>query len=159
MVDAPGTLTVGLVPSPGQCERISRDMVDALPGVLAERVDEIEEWRSDHGWDYAIAVTDLPVHKNDRIVVAYALIFLLLLTAALIYIPTSLLESTIQQPATPASFVRIAWITESVATIAGAVGAGLEDTDAVREATFGWRQHHRFEESQKAWGDESGKDD
>jgi hypothetical protein len=96
MVDAPGTLTVGLVPSPSQCERITRDIVDALPDVLAERVDdrvtweikvvadpltgsdietprlldEIEEWRSDHGWDYAIAVTDLPVHKNDRIVVA-----------------------------------------------------------------------------------------
>lgn len=89
------------------------------------------------------------------VVFAYVIVYLLLLSAALVYIPTSMLESTIQQPVTPVSFARIAWITASVATIAGAVGAGLEDTDAVREATFGWRQHHRFQQFERTWGDES----
>jgi hypothetical protein len=371
--DAPGVLTVGLVPSPGQCERVTRDIAGSLPDVLAENVDgdatwelkvvadpltgsnietprlldEVEDWQAEHGWDFAIAITDLPVHEDDRIVVAeassarhrawisipplgvihlrhrvramlvelvdemhwgeagaagktsagrkhrehpkisariarevepthdergvdiryvappltghlrllagmvyanrpwtlfpsfkttiatafatggsglifstlwklgniyeiwrlillmvvamgiligwiiishglwepqrdasshylttlynsatlltittgvvfaYALVFVMLLSAALVYIPNPMLEQTIQQPVTPASFLRIAWITASVATIAGAVGAGLEDTDAVREATFGWRQHHRFEEYEHAWGDES----
>lgn len=370
--DAPGVLTVGLVPSPGQCERVTRKIVDSLPDVLTENVDdeaswqikvvadpltgsnietprlldEIESWRAEHGWDFAVAITDLPVHDDNRIVVAeasverdlawisipplgvihlrhrvramlvelvdemrwgdsgeagedehrqkpkigpriakevepthdergvdiryvaprltghlrllagmvyanrpwtlfpsfkttiatafatggyglifstlwklgniyeiwrlillmivamgiliawiiishglwephrdatsqylttlynsatlltittgvvfaYVLVFLMLLSAALVYIPNALLEQTIQQPITPASFIRIAWITASVATIAGAVGAGLENTDAVREATFGWRQHHRFEEYEHAWGDESDDD-
>lgn len=367
--DAPDTLTVGLVPSPGQCERITNDIRDRLPDALADTVDgniawelkvitdpltgsdietprllrEIATWRSDHEWDMAFAITDLPVHLDDRIVVAeasvsrqlawvsvpplgvvrlrertqslivelanelrwkqphaadppladvpttgprviraivppdndrqvdiryvaprivgharllagmvyanrpwsifpsfkttiatafatggyglifttlwelgniygigrlillmivamailigwiiishglwesqqrassrylrtlyntttvltitsgvvfaYALIYILLLVAALVYIPGSMLEQTLQQPVTPASFLRIAWITTSVATIAGAIGAGLEDTRAVREATFGQRQHHRFQEFEDTWGDEDG---
>jgi hypothetical protein len=92
------------------------------------------------------------------VVFAYALVLLLLFLAALVYIPTPMLESTIQQPVTPMTFVRIAWITASVATIAGAVGAGLENTEAVREATFGWRQHHRLEEYEKAWGDQQNRE-
>lgn len=372
--DAPGVLTVGLVPSPGECERLTRDICGSLPNLLAETVDddatweikvvadpltgsnietprlldEVENWRAEHGWDVAIAITDLPVHDHAIVVAeasverglawisvpplgvihlrhrvramlielvdemrwretaapatdepsvgrkqrekpkisahiakevnpthdergvdiryvaprlagqlrllagmvyanrpwalfpsfkttiatafatggyglifstlwklgniyeiwrlillmvvamgiligwiilshglwethrgassqylttlynsatlltittgvafAYVLVFLMLLSAALIYIPNPILEQTIQQPVTPASFLRIAWITSSVATIAGAVGAGLENTDAVREATFGWRQHHRFEEYEHAWGDDS----
>ncbi len=92
---------------------------------------------------------------TTAVVFTYVIVFLLLLAAALVYIPNTLLESTIQQPVMPSSFMRIAWITASVATIAGAVGAGLEDTDAVREATFGWRQHHRFQEFEDSWGDQS----
>lgn len=372
----PGTVTVGLVPSPGQCERIANDIAGSLPDLLSDNVDgeidwevkivadpltgsdvetprlldEIEDWQDRHQWDVAIAVTDLPVHDDDRIVVAeagverqlawisisplgiihlrdrtralivelvdelrwgtsrgrdisperrahldeqkispgiarevrdpegdrgidvryvaprlmgharllsgmvyanrpwslfpsfkttiatafatggyglifsslwklgniyelwrlillmvaamailigwiiishglwqphrgatsqylttlyntatlltitagvvfaYVIVYLLLLSAALVYIPTSMLESTVQQAVTPLSFLRIAWITASVATIAGAVGAGLEDTDAVRDATFGWRQHHRFQEFERRWGDESEDD-
>lgn len=80
------------------------------------------------------------------VVFAYVIIFLLLSLAAIIYIPSSMLESSIDSPVTPMSYVRIAWVTASVATIAGAIGAGLEDSEAVRNATFGWRQINRWQE-------------
>lgn len=83
------------------------------------------------------------------VVFSYVAIFLLLLLAATIYIPAGMLESTIGQEVTPINYVRIAWVTASVATIAGAIGAGLEDTDEVRNATFGWRQLLRWEEHQQ----------
>jgi len=84
------------------------------------------------------------------VVFAYVIIFALLLVAAFIYIPASMLESTIGQAVTPINYLKIAWVTSSVATIAGAVGAGLEDTEAVRNATFGWRQSNRWEQSHQA---------
>jgi hypothetical protein len=92
------------------------------------------------------------------VVFYYIAIFLLLLLAATIYIPAGMLQSTIGQDVTPINYVRIAWVTSSVATIAGAIGAGLEDTDAVRNATFGWRQSLRWQEHQQEIGnrDEDG---
>ncbi len=90
------------------------------------------------------------------VVFSYVAIFLLLLLAATIYIPTGMLESTIGHPVTPINYVRIAWVTASVATIAGAIGAGLEDTEAVQNATFGWRQLLRWQEYQRG---ENGGDD
>jgi hypothetical protein len=88
------------------------------------------------------------------VVFYYIAIFLLLLLAATIYIPAGMLESTIGKAVTPINYVRIVWVTSSVATIAGAIGAGLEDTDAVRNATFGWRQSLRWQEHQQAAGDD-----
>jgi len=92
------------------------------------------------------------------VVFAYVLIFVLLLLAAVVYIPTSMLESTIDAPVMPMSYVRIAWVTASVATIAGAIGAGLEDSEAVRNATFGWRQINRWREYSRKTGDDSGEE-
>lgn len=77
---------------------------------------------------------------------SYVMIFVMLLGAAVIYIPASLLESTIGHPPSAINYVRIAWVTSSVATIAGAIGAGLEDSEAVQNATFGWRQSNRWKQ-------------
>lgn len=89
------------------------------------------------------------------VAVSYVAIFLLLLLAATVYIPTGMLESTIGHAVTPISYIRIAWVTASVATIAGAIGAGLEDTEKVQDATLGWRQLLRWQEYQR----QEGKDD
>lgn len=83
------------------------------------------------------------------VVFAYAVIFMLLLVTGSVFIPPSMLESTLGHPATPTNYINIAWTTASAATIAGAIGAGLEDTEAVRDATFNWRQHWRFKESER----------
>jgi hypothetical protein len=83
------------------------------------------------------------------VVFSYVVIFSLLLIAAVIYIPTTMLESTLGHPVSFINYLKIAWVTASVATIAGAVGAGLEDSDEVRNATFGWRQSNRWKQYQK----------
>lgn len=87
------------------------------------------------------------------VVFAYIIVFVLLLLAAVVYIPTSMLESTIGQTPTPITYVRVAWVTSSVATIAGAIGAGLENSEAVRNATFGWRQLTRWKQYDKEGSD------
>lgn len=53
-------------------------------------------------------------------------------------------------PVDALNYVTATWVTTSVATLAGALGAGLEDTDRVREATFSWRMQRRFEEHEAA---------
>lgn len=83
------------------------------------------------------------------VVFSYAIVFLLLLSAAVVYIPIEMLESTIGRAVEPMNYVRVAWVASSVATIAGAIGAGLEDPDDVRNATFGWRQSNRWKQYQR----------
>lgn len=90
------------------------------------------------------------------VIFAYTVVFLLLLGASTVFIPPDVFESRTGQPASPMSYVNIAWMGASVATIAGAIGAGLEDTDAVREATYSWRQQRRAEEYKRIWGDGQG---
>jgi len=80
------------------------------------------------------------------VVFSYVMIFVLLMLAAVIYIPTSMLESTLGYAVKPVNYIKIAWVASSVATIAGAIGAGLEDSEEVRNATFGWRQSNRWKQ-------------
>lgn len=81
------------------------------------------------------------------VVFAYVVVFLLLLFAAGVFIPTGMLEDTLQREVTPLDYVNIAWVTSSVATIGGAIGAGVEDSETVQNATFGWRQIRRIKQS------------
>lgn len=87
---------------------------------------------------------------------AYTIVLLLLLSASLVFIPPQILEEEIQRPVSLINYVRIGWLGASAATVAGAVGAGLEDTEAVRNATFSWRQQRRYEEYERIWGDNGG---
>ncbi|KPV41042.1 hypothetical protein AN478_03710 [Thiohalorhabdus denitrificans] len=89
-------ITLGLVPAPGLCEQVARRLADELPGLLEERVDPSVTWevqlRTDpltgsdleapdllphcedrqerEGWDMALFLTDLPILRSKRIVVA-----------------------------------------------------------------------------------------
>lgn len=81
---------------------------------------------------------------------AYAMIYLVLLFESVIFMPPSLLTSRLEMPVDALNYVTATWVTASVATLAGALGAGLEDTERVREATFSWRMRRRFEEYEEA---------
>jgi hypothetical protein len=74
---------------------------------------------------------------------SYAVLFVLILVVAGIFVPSSFFESTLQRSVGASDYVILAWFAASLATVAGALGSGLEDEETIREATYGYRQRRR----------------
>jgi hypothetical protein len=69
----------------------------------------------------------------------YAALFLLALGAAGVLVVPSLFGEGLGHPARFADYLELAWLTSSLATVGGALGAGLESDEAVREAAYTYR--------------------
>lgn len=78
----------------------------------------------------------------------YVVLYVLFFTAAVIFIPPDYLETVIPDSNDPVliSYMRVAWIEASIATIVSAMGAGLEDDQKIRNITYGYRQSWRYKE-------------
>jgi hypothetical protein len=74
---------------------------------------------------------------------SYAVLFVLVLLAAGVFLESGFLQSNLGHPVGVSDYVRLAWMATSLATVAGALGSGLEDEETVREATYGYRQQRR----------------
>jgi len=77
------------------------------------------------------------------VLLAYAVLFTLVLLAAGVFVPNPYFQSTLRHPVGPGTYVTLAWMATSLATVAGALGASLEHEDTVRKATYGYRQRRR----------------
>ncbi len=80
-------------------------------------------------------VTALTV--SAAVLVAYAVLFVLVFLAAWVFVPGSYFQSTLKHPVGFGDYLTLAWLGTSLATVAGALGSGLEDEDKAREATYG----------------------
>ncbi len=69
----------------------------------------------------------------------YAALLVLSLLAGLLLVVPSLLADAISHPVTFGDYVDVAWLTSSLATVGGALGAGLESDEAVRRAAYTYR--------------------
>lgn len=182
------TVTVGLLADPGLPTEIARALAADLPGMLADQprdgmrysftvvsetllrrgddrgerlIDLAAERRDREGWDFAICLTDLPVHGDGRplvaelsrdgaaalivvpaligLAVSYLVLFVgNLLTGWFVVVP-QVFSTAIGRPAEYVDYVRLGWLASSLATIGGALGSALESTDTVRSATWGTR--------------------
>jgi hypothetical protein len=74
---------------------------------------------------------------------SYAVLFVLVVVAAVTFLESGFLQSNLGHPVGFADYARLAWMATSLATLAGALGSGLEDEETVREATYGYRQQRR----------------
>lgn len=91
------------------------------------------------------------------VVFYYVSLLVLFLGAVALFVPSSLLQSTLEHDIGLSDYLSLAWLATSVATIAGALGAGLESDETVRTATYGYRQkarqkraHERAEQAEEA---------
>jgi hypothetical protein len=69
----------------------------------------------------------------------YAALFLLAAAAAVILVVPSILAADLGHPVGTRTYLALAWLTSSLATVGGALGAGLESDDAVRQAAYSYR--------------------
>ncbi|GAA0440798.1 hypothetical protein GCM10008983_17340 [Lentibacillus halophilus] len=82
------------------------------------------------------------------ITVYYAVIFLLFFGTSLVFIPPGFLTETLSFETTAGvtEYLRIAWFASSISTVAGAIGAGLENEELVLSTTYGYRQNRRYQQ-------------
>lgn len=69
----------------------------------------------------------------------YAALLALSLLGVLLLVVPRLLADTLGHPVAAWDYVAVAWLTSSLATVGGALGAGLESDDAVRRAAYTYR--------------------
>jgi hypothetical protein len=70
----------------------------------------------------------------------YAALFLLALLTSPVLVPPTLLDGGIGHAVRVGDYMELAWLTSSLATLGGALGAGLESDEAVRAAAYTYRQ-------------------
>jgi hypothetical protein len=75
----------------------------------------------------------------------YGALFVLGLAGAGLAVARDVLSEGIGHPAGLGTCLRITWMASSLATVAGALGAGLESDAAVREAAYGYRPERTTE--------------
>jgi hypothetical protein len=73
----------------------------------------------------------------------YAALLLLALLASPVLVPSHLFEHSIGHPAGVGDYMKLVWLTSALATLGGALGAGLESDEAVRAAAYTYRQDRR----------------
>ncbi len=88
----------------------------------------------------------------------YGALFVLGLAGARLAVDRDVLSAGIGHRADLATYLRVTWMASSLATVAGALGAGLESDAAVREAAYGYRPE-RTTERERRRHDEGGAAD
>lgn len=70
------------------------------------------------------------------VIVLHVMLMVAALAGALLLVDADVFHEVTGDPATPLQYVKLAWFVGGLATIGSALGAGLEDDDAVRAAIF-----------------------
>jgi hypothetical protein len=76
-----------------------------------------------------------------------ALFGLALLAAPIVLVPR-LLTDALGHPPALSDYVEVAWLTSSLATVGGALGAGLESDEAIRRAAYTYRTSRATEHAE-----------
>jgi hypothetical protein len=82
---------------------------------------------------------------GSAVLLAYVILFALIFVAAWVFVPSVYFQSTLKHPVGFGEYLTLSWLGASLATVAGALGASLEDEETVREASYGYRQRRRQE--------------
>ncbi|MDH6286307.1 putative membrane protein [Rhodococcus opacus] len=83
------------------------------------------------------------------VVILHVALFGLLLFTTCLALPPELLSRILGRAVNFSDYLTLTWLLASIATIGGALGSGLEDDAAVKEAAYGVRQRQRLEETRQ----------
>jgi hypothetical protein len=62
-----------------------------------------------------------------------------------VFVPGAYFQITLKHPVGFGEYLSLAWLGTSLATVAGALGASLEDEETVRRVAYDYRQRRRQE--------------
>lgn len=81
----------------------------------------------------------------------YVVLFVIFLMAVSFFVPPELFSSkaSLGGSVDLKNFIDLAWLATSVATLAGSIGAGVENEELVRNVAYGYRQNRRYNELYK----------
>lgn len=78
----------------------------------------------------------------------FGTLYLLFLSASLVILPPDYIVQRIEPDEINIVFyLELAWFATALSTVAGAIGAGVQDNNLIRESTYGYRQRFRYERS------------
>jgi hypothetical protein len=80
------------------------------------------------------------------VLVMSAAVYVLTLLGSLFFLGPSVFASSLGHPPGLGDHLRLAWLATGLATVAGALGSGLDSEDAVRRAAYGYRERQRRDE-------------
>src|SRR5699024_7645615 len=69
--------------------------------------------------------------------------------AVIVFVPGDVFKEVLEHEVRFIDYAKLAWLVTSAATVAGAIGAGLENEEAVRQVTYGYRQYVRSKKVQE----------
>ncbi|GAA4769029.1 hypothetical protein [Actinomycetospora chibensis] len=92
------------------------------------------------------------------VMVMSATVFVLTLFGSLFFLEPSVMAPTLGRPPTLGDHLVLAWLATGLATVAGALGSGLDSEDAVRRAAYGYRERQRRDEIGEDDEDDQGED-
>lgn len=103
-----------------------------------------------------IANTSTVATITVAVVSVYVLLFVVTLVASLVVIPGAEMERNLEHAASFGDYATTAWMAASIGTIAGAVGSGMADETAVKEAAYSHREYERRKRLHRQEEQESG---
>ncbi|QYJ03647.1 hypothetical protein KUV85_15120 [Nocardioides panacisoli] len=96
-----------------------------------------------------IANTATTATISVAVLFMYLLLFVATLFAAFVVIPHGHMESQVGHAVGLADYVGLAWLSTSMGTIAGALGSGLADEEAVKQAAYSRREYQRRQQREE----------
>lgn len=114
------------------------------------------ERRSDVGTREQAVIANTATVTTISVAVAYMylLLFIVTLGSALVVIPGAEMGRNLGHTASFGDYASLAWLATSMGTIAGALGSGLADEEAVRQAAYSRREYQRRQRRESERGNE-----
>jgi hypothetical protein len=123
--------------------RLTVVAVGSVAATAATLVVGAELWERAHSRRVRKQVTLFNLATGATVLIGvltlYAALFLLALAGSLLLVVPTLFADGLGHEARVSDYLELAWLISSLATVGGALGAGLESDDAVRQAAYSYR--------------------